>query len=310
MIYADGKRYYSLNCAYRERFHKKTVKISLDGGFTCPNRDGTLDKRGCIFCSAKGSGDFTAKGNTIVEQIENGKKLQKWQGQSPCYIAYFQSFTNTYAPVLKLKSLYEQALSCNDIVGISIATRPDCLGEDILSLLHEINQKTYLCVELGLQTIHDFSIKFIRRGYQNDVFEKAVYQLSQNNIEIVVHIILGLPHETKQHILSTIHYINQLPINGVKLQLLHVLKDTDLAEYYHSGYFSTLSLTEYVDIICDCIEYLRPDIVIHRLTGDGDSEKLIAPLWSKQKRLVLNTIHKTLKQRNSFQGKKYQSNGK
>ncbi len=305
MIYNDGKPYYSLNAAYRERFGKKTVKISLDAGFTCPNRDGTLDTRGCIFCSARGSGDFAAIGNSIAEQIEYGKKQQKWQGLSPCYIAYFQAFTNTYAPVAKLKSLYEQALCCNDIVGISIATRPDCLPKEVIALLEEINQKTALWLELGLQTIHQPSIELIRRGYSNDVFEKAVMALSQKKIEIVVHIILGLPHETKQDMLSTIEYINQFPIKGVKLQLLHVLEDTDLADYYQKGNFNTLSLEQYVDIVCDCIEHLRKDIVIHRLTGDGNAEKLLAPLWSKQKRLVLNTIHKTLKQRHSFQGKKY-----
>lgn len=305
MIYSDGKPYYSLNSAYRERFGKKAVKVSLDAGFTCPNRDGTLGTRGCIFCSARGSGDFAAIGNTIAEQIEYGKKQQKWQGLSPCYIAYFQAFTNTYAPVAKLKALYEQALCCDDIVGISIATRPDCLQKEVIALLEEINQKTALWVELGLQTIHQHSVERIHRGYSNDVFEKAVMELSQKNIEIVVHIILGLPYETKQDMLSTIEYINQFPVKGVKLQLLHVLEDTDLADYYQKGNFDTLSLEEYVDIVCDCIEHLRDDIVIHRLTGDGNGEKLIAPLWSKQKRLVLNTIHKTLKQRNSFQGKRY-----
>lgn len=307
MIYNDGKPYYSLNTAYRERFGKKAVKISLDAGFTCPNRDGTLDTRGCIFCSAKGSGDFAAKGRTIAEQIEYGKKQQKWQGLSPCYIAYFQAFTNTYAPIPILKALYEQALCCDNIAGISIATRPDCLAEEVISLLYEINQKTALWVELGLQTIHERSIALIRRCYSNAVFEKAVMELSQKNIETVVHIILGLPHETKQDMLATIDYINQLPIKGIKLQLLHVLKDTDLADDYQKGNFDTLSMEQYVDIVCDCIEHLRPDIVIHRLTGDGNADNLIAPLWSNQKRLVLNTIHKTLKQRNSFQGKKYEN---
>ena len=293
------KPYYSLNRAYQERFGKKTVKISLDAGFTCPNRDGTLDTRGCLFCR-EGSGDFTAKGS-IAEQIEQGKNQKKWQGQSPCYIAYFQAFTNTYAPVPVLKSVYEQAITCKDVVGISIATRPDCLGEDVIELLSELNQKTALWVELGLQTIKPFSIDFIRRGYENTVFENAVYKLAQKNIEIVVHIILGLPHETKQDMLASIAYLNQFPIQGIKLQLLHVLEDTDLATYYQQGNFKTLSLEEYVDIVCDCIAYLRPDIVIHRLTGDGNAKKLLSPLWSTKKRIVLNTIHKTLKQRNIHQ---------
>ncbi len=294
------KPYYSLNRAYQERFGKKTVKISLDAGFTCPNRDGTLDTRGCLFCR-EGSGDFTAKGS-IAEQIEQGKNQKKWQGQSPCYIAYFQAFTNTYAPVPVLKSVYEQAITCKDVVGISIATRPDCLGEDVIELLSELNQKTALWVELGLQTIKPFSIDFIRRGYENTVFENAVYKLAQKNIEIVVHIILGLPHETKQDMLASIAYLNQFPIQGIKLQLLHVLEDTDLATYYQQGNFKTLSLEEYVDVVCDCIAYLRPDIVIHRLTGDGNAKKLLSPLWSTKKRIVLNTIHKTLKQRNIHQG--------
>lgn len=305
MIYSDGKPYYSLNNAYRQKFGKKTVKISLDAGFTCPNRDGTLGTRGCIFCSKKGSGDFTAKGSTIAEQIAYGKNQKKWQGQSPCYIAYFQAFTNTYAPVTVLKQLYEQAICCDDVVGISIATRPDCLGEDVLCLFSEMNKKTDVCVELGLQTIKQSSVELIRRGYQNNVFEKAVLELSKRNIEIVVHVILGLPHETKEDMINTIKYINQFPVSGIKLQLLHVLSDSDLAQYYREGNFETLCLESYVDIVCDCIEQIRPDIVIHRLTGDGDEKNLIAPLWSKNKRLVLNTIHKTLKQRNAFQGKKY-----
>ena len=305
MIYSDGKPYYSLNNAYRQKFGRKAVKISLDAGFTCPNRDGTLGTRGCIFCSQKGSGDFTAKGSSIIEHIAYGKNQKKWQGQFPCYIAYFQAFTNTYAPVTVLKKCYEQAICCDDVVGISIATRPDCLGEDVLNLLSEINEKIDVCVELGLQTIKQSSIELIRRGYQNDVFEKAVLELSKRNIEIVVHIILGLPHESKKDMIDTIKYINHFPVNGVKLQLLYVLSDSDLAQYYKQGNFETLCLESYVDIVCDCIEYMRPDIVIHRLTGDGDAENLIAPLWSKNKRLVLNTIHKTLKQRNAFQGKKY-----
>lgn len=305
MIYSDGIPYYSLNNYYRQKFGKKTVKISLDAGFTCPNRDGTLDTRGCIFCSKKGSGDFAAKGNSIIEQIAYGKKQKKWQGQSPCYIAYFQAFTNTYAPVTVLKQLYEQAICCDDIVGISIATRPDCLEEDVICLLSEMSNKTDVCVELGLQTIKQSSIELIRRGYQNDVFERAVRELSKRNIDVVVHVILGLPHETKKDMIDTIQYINQFDVNGVKLQLLHVLSDSDLAQYYKEGNFETLCLEDYVDIVCDCIEYMRPDIVIHRLTGDGDEKNLIAPLWSKNKRLVLNTIHKTLKQRNAFQGKKY-----
>ncbi|HIT88422.1 MAG TPA: TIGR01212 family radical SAM protein [Candidatus Coprocola pullicola] len=307
MIFPDGKPYYSLNYAYKNRFGKKTAKISLDGGFTCPNRDGTLDTRGCLFCSQKGSGDFSAIGTTIAEQIVQGKSqtAKKWQGHSPCYIAYFQAFTNTYAPVETLKKLYEQALSFPEIVGLSIATRPDCLPKDVLAFLSQLNHKTALSIELGFQTAKKESIDFIRRGYDNTVFEKAVFALAKENIETVVHIILGLPNETKQDMLSTINYINQFPIQGVKLQLLHVLKGTDLAQYYQKGLYTPLTLEEYTDIVCDCIEHLRSDIVIHRLTGDGAKKDLIAPLWSLQKRHVLNTIHKTLKQRHSFQGKRY-----
>ncbi len=205
-----NKPYYSFDAAYKKRFGKKVAKISLDGGFTCPNRDGTLDTRGCLFCSQKGSGDFAAAGSSIEAQIAQGKyqTAKKWQGHSPCYIAYFQAFTNTYAPVKVLKKLYEQALSFPEIVGLSIATRPDCLQKDVLSLLSELNHKTALCVELGLQTANEASALFIRRGYDNTVFEKAVFALAQKNIETVVHIILGLPNETKQDMLSTIDYIN------------------------------------------------------------------------------------------------------
>ncbi len=226
--------------------------------------------------------------------------MKKWQ--NPNYIAYFQAFTNTYAPVSVLRQKYEEALSDPEIIGLAIATRPDCLDEDVLELLDELNQKTALCVELGLQTSNEKTAKAIRRGYENIIFENAVHDLKKRKIEVVVHVILGLPNETKEDILKTISYLNALPIDGVKLQLLHVLKDTPLAEDYAKGKFSVLSKEAYIDILCSCIALLRPDLVIHRITGDGPRESLIAPLWSLHKRDVLNSIHKELKLRDIFQG--------
>ena len=232
----DSKPYRSLNEYYREVFGRKTAKISLDGGFTCPNRDGTCGERGCLFCSAGGSGDFAENAAlSITEQIEKGKKQTADKWKDPAYVAYFQAFTNTYAPVAELRRKYEEALACDGVEGISIATRSDCLPEDVLDLLEELNQKTKLWVELGLQTSDEASAKNIRRGYPLSVFEKAVKDLAERNIPVIVHVILGLPGEDKETILRTIDCVNRLPVQGIKLQLLHVLYDSDLAEIYKNG---------------------------------------------------------------------------
>ena len=299
----DNKPYRSLNEYYREIFGKKTAKISLDGGFTCPNRDGTCGERGCLFCSAGGSGDFAENAAlSITEQIENGKKQTSDKWKDPAYVAYFQAFTNTYAPVEELRRKYEGALSCDGVEGISIATRSDCLPEDVLDLLAELNQKTKLWVELGLQTSDEESAKRIRRGYPLSVFEKAVHDLAERKIPVIVHVILGLPGENRETILNTIDCVNRLPVQGIKLQLLHVLSDSDLAKLYEAGNYTPLTKEEYIALVGDCIAHLREDIVIHRLTGDGDKNTLLAPLWSLRKRDVLNSLHKYLKENNIRQG--------
>ena len=297
------KPYRSLNEYYREIFGRKTAKISLDGGFTCPNRDGTCGERGCLFCSAGGSGDFAENAAlSITEQVEKGKSQTSDKWKDPAYVAYFQAFTNTYAPVEELRRKYEEALSCEGVEGISIATRSDCLPEDVLELLSELNQKTRLWVELGLQTSDEDSARFIRRGYPLSVFEKAVHDLAERDIPVIVHVILGLPNETRETVLKTIDCINHLPVQGIKLQLLHVLSDSDLAEIYENGGYTPLTKEEYISLVGDCIAHLREDIVIHRLTGDGDKNTLMAPLWSLRKRDVLNSLHKYLKDNNIRQG--------
>ena len=299
----ENKPYRSLNAYYREIFGKKAAKISLDGGFTCPNRDGTCGERGCLFCSAGGSGDFAENATlSITEQIEKGKNQTAKKWKDPAYIAYFQAFTNTYAPVEELRRKYEEALSCDGVEGLSIATRADCLPEDVLDLLEELNGKTKLWVELGLQTADEASARRIRRGYPCSVFEKAVRDLSERHIPVIVHVILGLPGEDRETVLKTIRFINSLPVQGIKLQLLHVLSDSDLAVLYHTGSYMPLTKEAYIALLGDCIAHLREDIVIHRLTGDGDKNTLLAPLWSLRKRDVLNSIHKYLKETGIRQG--------
>lgn len=286
--------YTSLNSYLKERFGEKVYKIALDGGFTCPNRDGTIDNRGCIFCSKGGSGDFAeSRSLSITEQIELGKKRVEKKIKDGKYIAYFQAFTNTYATVEKLKELYMQAINHPDIVAISIGTRPDCLGDDVLELLNELNKIKPIFVELGLQTINESTAKYIRRGYSLNVYDKAVEDLHNIGINVVTHIIIGLPNETKNDIIESVKYVCKVT-DGIKLQLLHVLKDTDLAVDYAKGKFDVLSLEEYAQIIYECVKVIPNNVVIHRLTGDGAKKDLIAPLWSADKKNVLNTINKAL----------------
>lgn len=286
-------KYYSLNNYLKTTFGDKVYKISLNAGFTCPNRDGTIDNRGCIFCSKGGSGDFAEDEHlTITQQIENGKNRVKNKIKSEKYIAYFQAFTNTYAPVEILKEKYLEAIHHKDIVALSIATRPDCLGDDVIELLNEMNQIKPVFVELGLQTIHKKSADYIRRGYELDVYDRAVKKLKSIGVNIVVHLIIGLPNESKNDMLESVKYVCQSGIDGIKLQLLHILKNTDLADEYYRGKVKVLAFDEYLDIIKACIDIIPDNIVIHRLTGDGAKKDLIAPLWSADKKRVLNAINK------------------
>lgn len=302
----NDKPYHSLDYMLRERFGEKIYKVSLNGGMTCPNRDGKIGSRGCIFCSAGGSGDFAGDAeNTITEQIEAQKKLLLKKRPAGKYIAYFQAYTNTYAPTEYLRDIFTEALSHPDIVGLSIGTRPDCLDKDVLALLSELNDQKPVWVELGLQTIHENTAAYIRRGYPLECFELAVKRLRERNIEVIVHTILGLPGESHSDILATMKYLNKQDIQGIKLQLLHVLKNTDLAEDYEKGLFQVYTMEEYLDLLISCLEHLSPDIVIHRITGDGPKDLLIAPTWSSKKRTVLNTLHQEFKIRNTWQGRLY-----
>ena len=298
------KPYHSLDYELKHRFGEKIYKLTLNGGMSCPNRDGKISFGGCIFCSTGGSGDFASCGTlSIPEQITDAKK--RLSGKRPVnqYIAYFQAYTNTYGPLEHLQKIFTEAIDDPEVVVLSIATRPDCLSDEIIELLARLNQRKPVWVELGLQTVHESTARFIRRGYPLEVFSDAVNRLHQHNIEVVTHVILGLPGETREMMLETIDYLNTLPIQGIKLQLLHVLEGTDLAAYYRTTGFHILSEEEYISLLLECIEHLRPEITVHRITGDGPKELLIAPLWSSAKRSVLNHIHHEMKLKNSWQGK-------
>ena len=314
----DNKRYNTFNNELKRHFKQKVVKLSLDGGFTCPTRDNTKGSGGCIFCSQRGSGEFAglfenidANADDKLEkinldaQIKNQISLLSKKWNDVKYIAYFQNYTNTYEKPSYLNTLYQKALSVKDVVGLDIATRPDCLGDDVLEVLDYYNKKTYLIVELGLQSIHEKSEKFIRRGYDITVFEEAVEKLRKLNIQTVVHTIVGLPTEDKEDMLQTYRYLNNVDIQGVKIQQLNILKNTDLEKYYEKNKFSLMGADEYIEFVCDIIQILRDDIVIHRLTGDGAKDELIEPKWILNKRYVLNGIDKVMKQRNAHQGDRY-----
>ncbi len=304
----DEKPYYSLTTYYKSLFGEKIYKIALNAGLSCPNRDGKLGTRGCLFCSEGGSGDFAAsKDLGIYEQIEEGKNRLSHKNKGTHFVAYFQAFTNTYGDLDYLRKIYLEACNHPDIVGISIATRPDCLGDEVLALLVEISKVKKLWVELGLQTIHEKTAQLIRRGYERSCYDEAVKNLSQLGIETIVHLIIGLPFETREDLLETIDYVAIQPIGGIKLQLLHVLEGTDLAQLYKDSHFPVLTLEAYADLIVDCIERLPQKMVIHRITGDGPKELLIAPKWSENKKHVLNTLHKRFTERSTFQGKLHQS---
>lgn len=304
------KPYYSLDAMLRQRFGEKVYKITLNGGMTCPNRDGTLGSRGCIFCSEGGSGDFAGSPSlSIGEQI--GQQAQAIREKRPVrrFIAYFQAYTNTYAPVDYLEKIFLEAIRHPDIAGLSIGTRPDCLPVQTLELLESLNAIKPVWVELGLQTIHARTAGYIRRGYGLECFERAVKGLRVRDLDVTVHTILGLPGESRREMLETIDYLSHQPIQGIKLQLLHVLKGTDLAEDYLAGKFQVLSQEAYLDLVIDCLERLSPDIAVHRITGDGPKDLLIAPLWSCRKREVLNALHHRMKVRGTWQGRCFAQEG-
>lgn len=297
-------RYNSLNNYLRNKFGKKVYKISIDGGFTCPNRDGKISTGGCIFCSAKGSGDFaTSKSLSITQQIEQGKERVRSKTKDNCFIAYFQAFTNTYAPIDVLESKFTEAINHKDIVALSVATRPDCVDEEVLSLLEKLNKIKPVWVELGLQTIKESSVDYIRRGYENSVYVDTATKLRNIGIEVITHIILGLPNENKLDMLRSVDFACKYS-DGIKLQLLHILKGTDLLKDYEDSKFNALTMEQYIDILCDAVSIIPKNVIIHRLTGDGDKKILVAPLWSGNKKVVLNTINKTFEERNIIQGSK------
>ena len=296
------EHYRSLSEYYKTKYGSKVYKLSISGGMTCPNRDGTLGDRGCVFCSAGGSGEFAAsRDKGVGEQLEEAKSRVEKKNRGGKYLAYFQPYTNTYAEPAYLRRIYSEAIAPDDIVGLSIATRPDCLGDEVLEVIDEINRIKPVTVELGLQTIHEKTAAYIRRGYPLSVYDEAVVALRGIGVEVVTHLILGLPNESAEMMLASVSYVGRVT-DGIKLQLLHVIEGTDLAEDYRKGLFDALSLEGYADILCRAIELLPPDVVVHRLTGDGDKRSLIAPMWSADKKRVLNYINRIMDERNVIQG--------
>ena len=321
-----GRPYYSLDAFLKNTYGEKYYKIALDGGFSCPNRDGTAGRGGCIFCSEGGSGDFAVRvrqegslcpdTKTVMEaRLQEGFRLFGRKKTGSRFIAYFQAYTGTYAPVSYLRTLYTAALELPQTAGISIATRPDCLPEEVLALLTELKAAypdKFIWLELGLQTMHERTAAFCNRGYSLPVFREAVKALAERSVPVIVHVILGLPGETPEMMYDTCRCLNGLPVSGIKLQLLHILKNTPLGNAFlrgELGDFTVLSQEEYLDILIHCLEILRPDMVIHRLTGDGPRELTIAPLWSLHKRNVLNTLHQEIRRRSTFQGRCYHDEG-
>ena len=305
MMWGD-KPYHSLDYELKRQFGQKIYKVSLDGGMSCPNRDGTVGTGGCTFCSQGGSGEF-AVGRTgypdVWEQIEQAKTRvhRKISGEGK-YIAYFQSYTNTYAPVDDLRTLFERAITHPDIVALSVGTRPDCLGDEVVALLKELNRQKPVWVELGLQTIHEKTAERIHRGYRQEVFEDAYRRLKEAGLTVVVHVILGLPGETKEEMLETVDYLGKIPVDGIKLQLLHILKGSQMAAEYEKNPFSLMELEEYLDLILTCVARLPQSVVIHRLSGDGAKTLLIGPAWSANKKLVLNRMMQKFRENGIFQG--------
>lgn len=300
----DNKRYHTLNYHFKTKYNSKVVKISLNAGFSCPNIDGTVGYGGCIYCSKSGSGEFGGdKNKPLTEQFYDIKKVidKKWPNSK--YIAYFQAHTNTYAPVNILKEKYESVLKIDNVIGIAIATRADSISDECLEYLSDLNKRTNLTIELGLQTIHDTTSKLINRCHTLKQFEETYYKLKERNIEVVVHIINGLPYETKKMMLETVKYLNKLKIDGIKIHMLNIVKDTALANLYQNKPFHILTKEEYIDIVIKQLELLDPKIVIHRITSDPDPKNLIAPTWLLKKCNLLNDIDKEMKKRDTYQGK-------
>ena len=298
------KPYNSLSDHLKNKLGEKTVKLSVNAGFTCPNRDGKISTGGCIFCSGSGSGDFAPSAeNPIAAQLEISREKLTAKWPEAKYIAYFQAFTNTYAPVEELERKYNEALSCPGIEGIAIATRPDCMGDDVIELLDRLNKKTYLWVEFGLQTSNEETASLINRGYKNEVYLEAMKKLKERNIETVTHIILGLPGETRDDMRASVKFAADAGTDGIKLQLLHIIRGTKLHQLYLDKPFHIMSKDEYTDTVIDMIENMPENIVLHRLTGDGNRNELVEPTWSMDKRGVLNEIHRKMKLYKSYQGK-------
>ena len=286
--------YRTLNTHYREKFGCKVYKLAIDAGFTCPNRDGTLGTGGCIFCSAAGGGDFAERGTAITDQLERAKARVAAKNPDGKYIAYFQAFTNTYAPLPRLERVYTEAMMARDVVGLAIGTRPDCLGDDVVALLERLNRIKPISVELGLQTVHSDSVRYIRRGYGNEIYFDAVKRLKAAGIEVVTHIILGLPGETAEMAAETTRQAVAAGTDGVKFHLLHVLRGTDLEQDYQKGSFRCLELEEYAQWLKECLKEIPAHVTVHRITGDGAKRDLVAPLWSADKKRVLNYLNRAL----------------
>ncbi|WP_040328183.1 TIGR01212 family radical SAM protein [Clostridium ihumii] len=305
----NGKRYHTLNYFLREKFGEKIFKISLDAGFSCPNRDGKVSKGGCIFCSERGSGDFAGdRAFSISKQFEDIKLMMNKKWKEGKYIAYFQAYTNTYASVDVLRAKYDEAINNEGVVGLAIATRPDCLSEEVLDLIEEYSKKIYTWVELGLQTSNDETAKIINRGYKLEVFDEAVKNLNSRNVDVVAHVIFGLPNETKEDMINTIKYISNSGVKGIKMHLLHVMENTPLEVMYKHGKLRLMEQDEYIETICEAVTLLPQDMVIHRLTGDAPRNLLVGPMWSLKKWEVLNAIDKKMEDDNLYQGKNFISN--
>ncbi len=300
-----NKRYHTLDYFYKNKFNSKVFKVSLNAGFTCPNKDGKKGLGGCIFCSKLGSGDYAGnRCEDLLTQFENIKNIMIKKWPKAFYIGYFQADTNTYAPVEKLKEKFEPILKIDNVIGLNIATRPDAITDECLDYLTDLNKRTYLTIELGLQTIHEKTTDFINRGHDLLCFDEMVYKLKERNINVIVHIINGLPYETKEMMIETVKHVNNLPIDGIKIHMLCVLKNTKLEDYYSSNPFHILTKEEYIDIVCEQLQYLREEIVINRITADPKVEDLITPDWLIKKFCVLNDIDKEMKKRDIYQGDK------
>ncbi|MBQ6497819.1 MAG: TIGR01212 family radical SAM protein [Bacilli bacterium] len=300
-----NKRYHTLDYFYKTKFNSKVFKVSLNAGFSCPNIDGTVGYGGCIYCSKTGSGEFAGDvKDSIEKQFNTIKEIMHHKWKDGKYIAYLQARTNTYAPVEKLKEIYEPVIKYDNVIGLNIATRADSITDECLDYLADINKRTYLTIELGLQTINGKTSKLINRCHTLECFEEMVNKLRERNINVVVHIINGLPYETKEDMLNTVKYLNNLDIQGIKIHMLSIIKDTPLAELYEKEKFHVLTKEEYIDIVISQLEYLRPEIVIHRITGDPDPKDLIEPTWLIKKFTVLNDIDKEMVKRDTYQGNK------